>query len=519
MNDISHQAMALLRSVWQRRWTAAWVAWGVAIVGGAAIWLVPERYEANARIFVDTQTILKDLLANLAVRPDLDTQVRMLARTLISRPNVEKLVKNPELHLASDDPQQQDRVIESLMRKIQIEAVGSNNLYRINYRDTDPVRAQRVVETMVNLFVGSGVDSKRRDSQQATQFIDEQLKIYEVKLGEAENRLKEFKLKYILITGGSNQDHFARMSALKDEVDRLRLALGAAERSRQELRRQVADVAPAPAVTEAASAQPAAPTPELDARIDTSRRQLDELLRRFTDQHPDVVALKRQIDQLEGDRQAESKRRASIASATRAVSAVVTSPAYDRLRVSLGEAEANVASLQSQLGAQQARLDEIRSTAARAPAMEAELAQLNRDYEVIRRTYDSLVSKREAARMGADLDQSSQGAAFRIVEPPRVLPSPVFPGRKMLAALVVLGAIGAGVFGAYARARASPVITDTAALREFTKRPVLGEISAVIDGAARVAARLEVLRFAGVAAVFLAANAAWVMWVSLQSQV
>jgi hypothetical protein len=151
--------------------------------------------------------------------------------------------------------------------------------------------------------------------------------------------------------------------------------------------------------------------------------------------------------------------------------------------------------------------------------VEAALAQLNRDYDVIRRTYDSLVGKREAARMGADLDQSSQGAAFRIVEPPRVLPSPVFPGRKMLAALVVLGAIGAGVFGAYARARASPTIADTASLREFTKRPVLGEISAVIDGAARVAARLEVLRFAGVAAVFLAANAAWVMWVSLQSQV
>jgi polysaccharide chain length determinant protein (PEP-CTERM system associated) len=517
MNDISHQAMALLRSVWQRRWTAAWSAWGVALVGAAAVWLVPERHEANARIFVDTQTVLKPLMAGLAFQPDVDQQVRMLARTLISRPNVEKLVKTPELQLAGADPQQQEQAIESLMRKIQINAVGSNNLFLISYRDQDPGRARRVVESMVNLFVGSGIDSKRRDSQEASKFIDEQIKVYELKLVEAESKLKEFKLRNFGVSGVSNQDHFTRMSALSDDVNRLRVALGAAERGREALRRELADVAPVQAAPDT-SAPPPAATPELDARIDTSRRQLDDLLRRFTDQHPDVVSLTRQIEQLETERRAESLRRTAQNGRPHA-SPAAASPVYERLRVSLAEAEANVASLQAQLGAQQARLDEARSTAVRVPQVEADYAQVNRDYDVIRRNYDSLVGKRESARMGVDLDQSAQIAEFRIVEPPRVLPSPVFPGRKMLAALGVLAAIGAGVFAAYARARASPVIADAATLREFTKRPVLGEISAVMDGAARVAARMEVLRFAGVTAVFLAANAAWVMWVSLQSQV
>ena len=519
MNDLSRQAVTVLRSVWQRRWMALWVAWGVALVGAAAVWLVPERHEANARIFVDTQTVLKPLMAGLAFQPDIDQQVRMLARTLISRPNVEKLVRTPELQLAGSNPQQQEQAIESLMRKIQINAVGSNNLFLISYRDADPVRARRVVESMVNLFVGSGIDSKRRDSQEASKFIDEQIKVYEVKLVEAENKLKDFKLRNFGVSGVSNQDHFTRMSALSDDVNRLRVALGAAERGREAMRRELADVAPAAAALDATPVQAPVATPELDARIDSSRRQLDELLRRFTDQHPDVTALKRQIEQLETERRAESERRSAAQGGRPRASAASASPVYERLRVSLAEAEANVASLQAQLGAQQARLDEARSTAVRVPQVEAEYAQVNRDYDVIRRNYDSLVGKRESARMGVDLDQSAQIAEFRIVEPPRVLPSPVFPGRRMLAALVVLAAIGAGVFAAYARSRASPVITDTAALREFTKRPVLGEISAVIDGAARVAARLDVLRFAGVAAVFLAANAAWVMWVSLQSQV
>lgn len=521
MNDITREAMTILRSVWQRRWTALWVAWGVAALGAAAVWMIPERHEANARIFVDTQTVLKPLMVGLAFQPDVDQQVRMLARTLISRPNVEKLVATPELDLAPKDPAKQEQAIESLMRKIQINAVGSGNLFLISYRDVDPGRARRVVESMVNLFVDSGLDSKRRDSQEASKFIDEQIRSYEVKLVEAENRMKEFKLRNFGVSGVANQDHFTRMSALSEDVNRLRVALVAAERSREAMRRELAAEEPQLPVSEGAAAMVPAATPELDARIDASRRQMDDLLRRYTEQHPDVISLGRQIDQLEEQRRAESLRRAALSSSSgrRGGMAAPTSPVYQRLRISLAEAEANIASLQSQLGSQQARLEEARTTAARVPQVEAEFTQLNRDYDIIRRNYDSLVAKREAAMLGVKIDQNSQIAEFRIVEPPRVLPSPVFPGRKVLATLAVLGAIGAGLFAAYARARAFPMFADTLALSEFTKRPVLGSISTVLDGPAKVAVRMERLRFAGLAACFMVANAAWVMWVSVQSQV
>jgi polysaccharide chain length determinant protein (PEP-CTERM system associated) len=522
MNDMTREATMILRSVWQRRWTALWVAWGVALLGAAVVWMVPERHEANARIFVDTQTVLKPLMAGLAFQPDVDQQVRMLARTLISRPNVERLVKTPELQLADNDPQKQEAAVESLMRKIQINHVGGGNLFVISYRDTDGARARRVVESMVNLFVDSGQDSKRRDSQEASKFIDEQIRAYESKLIEAENRMKEFKLRNFGVSGVSNQDHFTRMSALSEDVTRLRVSLGAAERSRDALRRELANEEPQLPVTDTALPPLPAATPELDARIDTSRRQMDELLRRYTEQHPDVVALARQIDQLEQQRKAEAERRAALSSARggrSGMAAAPTSPVYQRLRIALAEAEANVASLQSQLSAQQGRLEDARVTAARVPQVEAEFAQLNRDYDVIRRNYDSLVAKREAAFLGVKIDQNAQIAEFRIVEPPRVLPSPVFPGRKLLALMAALAAIGAGLFVAYARARAFPMFADMAALSEFTKRPVLGSVSIVQDGPARVAARMERLQFLGLATCFFVANSAWVVWVSLQSQV
>lgn len=523
-SEFARQATTILRNIWLKRWLALWVAFVTALIGAVVVWFVPERYEANARLYVDTQTVLKPLMAGLAFQPDIDQQVRMLGRTVVSRPNVEKLVKNPALNLAPSDPQAQDQMTDSLLKKIVVEHSGGGNLYLIKYRDTDPQRARRVVESLVNLFVDAGADTKRRDSEEASKFIDEQIKSYETKLVESENRLKDFKLRNFGLSGVSNQDYFARMSALADEVNRLQVSLGAAEQSRDALKRELAGESPQlPSEGGVAPAPVVIATPEIDARIAAHRRQLDELLRRYTEEHPDVVMVNRQIGQLEAQRASEIDAQTKAAQNRARTGGNVggtapTSPVFQRLRIALAEAEANVASLRTQLNAQQGRLNQIRATASRVPQVEAELAQLNRDYDVIRRNYDQLVGRREAASLGVKIDQKAQLADFRIVEPPRVLPTPVFPGRRLIAAAAMLMSIVIGCLAAYGLSRAFPVFHDVQALGSFSKRPVLGSLATVTDGSTRVRQRMATLRFAGSAAAFFIANVAWVVWVSLQSQ-
>ena len=208
----------VLRSGWRRRWLVVCVAASVALLCGAAISLVPNRYEASARIYVDTQTVLKPLMAGLTFQPDIDEQVRMLAGTLISRPNMERLVKMPDLHFDAD-ADARDALVSRLMQRIKLVPVGSlgsgfGNLYEVSYRDPSPERARRLVQATVDLFVHSGIGAKKRDSVEAGRFIDEQIHTYEAKLVAAENRLKEFKLRNFGVSGVSNQDYFARVSAL-----------------------------------------------------------------------------------------------------------------------------------------------------------------------------------------------------------------------------------------------------------------------------------------------------------------
>src|SRR6476646_11868702 len=113
MQDLIHQALTHLRGMWHRRWIGLGVAWAVAIVGVAIVYKIPERYEASARVYVDTETLLRPLLAGLAVQPNLDQQVALISRTLISRPNVEKLVRMADMDLGTHTNAERDELVDS----------------------------------------------------------------------------------------------------------------------------------------------------------------------------------------------------------------------------------------------------------------------------------------------------------------------------------------------------------------------------------------------------------------------
>jgi polysaccharide chain length determinant protein (PEP-CTERM system associated) len=516
MKEQTEKVAQIVRAVWGRRWLAIAVAWVVACLGCAAVWFTPDRYQSAAKLYVDTQSVLKPLMAGLAFQPDLDQQVRMLARTLISRPNIERLVDAPELGLTASSPVKREALIDDLMKKIKVEPSGSGNLYVLSYRDTDAHRSQKLMERLVEMFVDSGADSKRRDSEDASRFIDQQIKNYEAKLVEAENRLKDFKLRNFGFSGTSDQDYFARMSALAEQVNKLKLDLSAVEQAREALKRELASEDPQMPASALAAAQPAPAPSELDTRIDGQRRQLDELLRRYTDEHPDVVAVRRTLGQLEAQRKAELEARAKAGNG-KTVGYAATNPVYQRLRISLAEAEAQAASLRTQLNTQQSRLDQVRAQASRVPQVEAELAQLNRDYDVIRRNYDLLVGRREAAALGVKIDQSSQMAEFRIVEPARVAGAPVFPGRFILGLLVIVGSIAAGVGAAYAASVMRPVIASVRELGDFSKRPVLGSLTVVVTDKSRAASRQDLVRVAGAVGVLLVGQIAWLLLIIKQA--
>ena len=500
MDEILRQATTILRGMWKHRWLGLIVAWVVGAIGVVTVYRIPDKYEASARIYVDTQSILKPLMSGLAIEPNLDQQIMILSRTLISRPNVEKLIRMADLDLNIKSKPAQEALIDDLMKSLTIKSTSRDNLYTLAYNDDVPERAKRVVQSLASIFVESSLGDKRKDTDSAKKFIDDQIQTYQKKLEEAENRLKEFKLKNLAMQTEDGKDYFGRMGEVSSQLERSKLELREAENSRDALKRQIAGEEPS--TTPGASDSSSIPLPEIDGRIDALKRNLDALLQRFTDKHPDVVGTRRIIKELEEQRNEEI---AALKKAGPSSSATLNkaNPVYQQLKISLAASESTVASLRVRVAEYQSRYNQLKDSVKMVPQIEAELTQLNRDYDINKKNYESLVSRRESATMSGEMDASTGGVEFRLIDPPRVSPKPVWPNRLMLVPLTLVLALAAGLFVPFAASQIRPVVFDSRALREITGLPLLGTVSRRLNDAEKLKSKKDFRRFIAVLAMFI----------------
>ena len=474
MSDLLQQLLRHLRGMWNHRWIGLAVAWMAAIVFSAVVWRFPERYEASARVYVDTQSLLRPAMAGLSIQPSLEQQAQLVSRTLITRPNVEKLLQLKDVASTLPNGAQDDRLVDDVIGSLQLTGDPRTNSYLITYRDTDPSRAKQVVHGLLAIFVDSSLGDKRQDTHSALQFLDEQINQYEQSLLAAENNLKEFRLKYMGIAGQNGkagQDFFGRMYKLSDDINNTKLELRSAIQTRDSYRQALAGESATVTIDKGSTGLPVS---EIDQRIAAQRTKLDELLRTFTDKHPEVVGTQRVLVELQEQRLAELRERAS--KPTKSAQVSEQNPVFQKIRLSLADAEANVASLSAKLSSYETQYRELKASAQLVPQVEAEHAQLTRDYDIQKKTYGDLLARRQGAAMGADV-QAKEAALFRVVEPPHASSKPVRPTRLMLLGMAFAAALGAGLLTAFVANALRRTFHDASALREASERPLLGTLT------------------------------------------
>src|SRR5882672_10407511 len=135
MHELADQLLSHLKAIWRYRWYAIVFAWIIALGGWALVYYaMPDRYQADARVYVDTQTVLRPLLSGLAVQPNVEQMVTMMSRTLISRPNLEKVIQMANLDVGLNTDDDRARLIARLTQEIAIKrAADRENLYTISY--------------------------------------------------------------------------------------------------------------------------------------------------------------------------------------------------------------------------------------------------------------------------------------------------------------------------------------------------------------------------------------------------
>jgi polysaccharide chain length determinant protein (PEP-CTERM system associated) len=430
--------------------------------------------------------------------------------------------------LKNQSKAQQEATIETVTSNLSIQSSGRDNLYILGYRDSDPETAKRVVQALVSIFVESSLGQTRQGTSTATTFINEQIKAYEAKLEEAETRLKEFRLKNLANMSGDGKDSASHIAELSAQLERARLEYREAVNARDAAKAQLdAEKARGGAQTTAQSLLQESTinvsTPELDARLGELRRNLDALLQRYTDQHPDIIATRKLIKDLEEQKKKEMAelRKAAMNTPTASVGTVGGSLAMQEITRILATTEVQVASLKARVDEYSSRYALALSAMKTAPQVEAEAAQLNRDYAIHKRNYEELVQRREQASISGELDVASGVADFRVIDPPRANPKPVAPNRLLLLAGAMAGALAVGLFTTFAASQLRPVFHDANDLRARVELPILGVVTRLVTDADRARQRVELIRFSAGAGGLLAmfAVALTVLAVQLSRQV
>ncbi|HZV65203.1 MAG TPA: XrtA system polysaccharide chain length determinant, partial [Telluria sp.] len=295
MEDLISQLLSSVKGIWKYRWSAVAVMWLVAIAGWTKVFSMPDDFQTTARVFVDTQSILKPLMSGMTTLPNVEQQVSIMSRTLLSRPNVERVMRMVDLDVRATTPRDHEILVDELMSKIKISGTSTYDIYTISYNNRNAKLVRDVVQSLLTIFVEGSFKGKKGDSQKAVQFIDEQIKSYEDRLIAAENMVKEFKLRNSSLLPRQGVDYGAQLAIAADQLNNARLELMEAEQARSAIKAQVSGDEP---VLNLEQRPTAILNPELDARISTINKNLDNLRMQYTEEHPDIIAAKRLITQL-----------------------------------------------------------------------------------------------------------------------------------------------------------------------------------------------------------------------------
>ncbi|MBI1393917.1 MAG: hypothetical protein GC152_14360 [Alphaproteobacteria bacterium] len=469
--------------LWRRRWIVAAVTWLVALGGWFLVWLVPDRYESRAQVYVQTETILGPVLNGVTARPNYERRVEVMRNQLLTRPNVEKIIYNTGLKdlVEDENPVARQAAMQGLVDWVagSIRIDSPQEMYFIiRYRFGQPDIARDVVDEVVNMLIEQDLGASLSESEDARRRLSQEIESYDNRLTAKEQEIAEFRrvnAEELAIIEGRER----RLDTIDNAIARAGDELALARRSLRTLNTMLSST----------------PTTTSGSELDKLMVELAALRSQYEDTHPDIQNLQARIDELQGGAQG-----------------LPDNPEYRRLRNEVRAAGDLVATLEEREQQLIAERETLAFQTSQAPAIQADLKRIERDYEQTRKSYEELLARSERLNLTESLGAGRKGVEYHVYERPQMAIKPVSPPRFIMIIGALAAAFGAGGAVALGVTFLERSFTQTGELKKAFGLPVLGGLSEI--GSADVRARRfwDVLRLGGALAALLAIAGAYVYW-------
>lgn len=469
MRQFLEKLIGYLKGVYRYRWIALFASILIAVVGWVMVGVIPDYYRGNARVYIDTQSLLQPLMRDISVSLDPDVRIQKMTRMLLSQPNLERIARMSDLDLEYHSRAEKEAFIKKLESDIQFRQEGRSNLFNLSYDNPDPHVAKLVVQSMLNLFMELTLSDTRTDTVVAQQFLDTQLDEYQQRLIEAEQGLASFKREHIGNLPRQDLTYYQTLQALLQELEQTRLEMAIVNSKRNSLERQLRGEEPILGLTGSNDMRLLHP-------LIRNLRELEEKYNKFsqfyTDKHPDVIALKAEMKALNTKITQEQDSQVWALSQEE----LNQNPVFQQIKIQLSEVTSEYASLEAKKSEIEKQVDIMEQKVDKVIETEAKLSNLNRDYLMNKQQYQALLAKREAAKFAEDIDDTAENLKFRIVDPPYVSSMPVWPKRGLFNLAVLLASIIGGFVAALGFSQLKPGFYDKGSIEQALRVPVLATI-------------------------------------------
>lgn len=492
MNGIYEEIRIALHAIWQRRWLALAVAWGVAVLGWLMIALIPNSYTSQARIYVQQDTVLTSEIG--VSDREQRANIERIRQTLASTANFEQVVRQTDLAQQATTDEQIRSLAGQLRANVVVAAQQDpnsfgrpGNMFEISASWESPGLAQQINQKLIDVFVEENLAGSRAQATQSVEFLDRQIAEREERLQQLEERRANFEREFSGVLPGTGTIT-QRMEQARSELRDIENDLAAAQSSLSTIQAQMNATSPTTRVPGfgggSAAAGPAT------ARLNALQAQLaDARSRGWTDQHPDVIALESQVARARAAARGEGGGRSGGGG-------TASNPLYTSLSSMMADRQAQVAALTARRDQIRDGLEAIESQRRTNPGSLAEQQQLDRDYLALQTQYNQLVADRERVRLRGDVATETDSNTFRVVDPPSMPGAPAAPNRPLLLVLVLIAAIAMGLGAAFAQAQLTTTYPTARRLGNGTGLPVLGAISEFVRPAEAEIRRQNFRKFA-----------------------
>jgi len=509
LHELYQQAKALAYGIWRKRWYMLVTAWFIALAGWGAVQTMPYRYEANARIFVNTESLLPQIAGDLGITIDSSKKIEAIRNTLVSRPNLEAIIRRSEyLERLAQNSGELDGLINRMQRDIQIVALDEGH-YQIQFevdesRLSDRQRAEvakTVVSNLLAFFREGTDDSGSDEATKAADFLEKELKDLSERLNAAEAAHARFKQENIEFLG--NVNFITRLQKARTNLKETRNKFAELKVTQQTLQRQLDSV---PATIKKPISEKAGPgnRDPLDERIADLEKKLDSLKSLgYKERHPDIVNINRQLTAVRAEKAQQMKdleAELSGSAETGKNSNLVTETPnrlYEQLMLENISILGQISALEQREIEQRNLVVELEEKAKKVPEIEAEESELKRGYDTLRRQHRNFLKTQADNEVRISISSNDRAVAFRVVEPPVTPQRPSGPPRMLFMSAVLVGALVAGFGVALVLSQLKPVVITVEQLRNHFDLPVLGNVTRAMSDAETKQRSIEMLGFAG----------------------